>query len=170
MRGEPHGRRIRRGARFKGVRYMKRLLLLLLLLFPCTVFSESTSDESIELLFNTHRSIFVELRDRIHLDLGNNEILQVGENLNRKTEVSADKLNEYILELDKISTERLTAFRAERSNIQTSFLISKSGFVFGGCSSQIMHHQKGKPFIRKWAEPYKLIELEQGWYAHTLCN
>ncbi len=149
---------------------MKRLLRLLLLLFPCTVFSHSASDESIETLFTTHRSIFIELRDRIHLDLGNNEILQVGENLNRKTEVSTDKLNKYISELETISAERLTVFRAEKSNIQTSFLISKSGFVFGGCSTQIMHHQKGKPFIRKWAEPYKLIELEEGWYAHTLCN
>ena len=151
---------------------MKHLILFsfLLSLISCVEKSGPPSNEGIEILFKTNRLVFIELRDRIHQDLGVKQIMQVGVNLNREAEVSDKKMAEYIQELEKISTQRLTAYRAEPSNIQTSFLLASSGFVFGGCSSSIVHHQKGKPFIRDWAEPYKLIDLNEGWYAHTLCN
>jgi len=149
---------------------MKSLLPLLLLLFSYSAFCSPPSDKQIEELFNNNRSLFVELKKRIYEDLGENESLQVGTNVHRKPNISDKKLARYISKLEKISTQRLSAYRSSSKNIETRFLIARSGFVFGGCSSEIVHHQKGKPFIRKWAEPYELIDLGYGWYAHTLCN
>jgi hypothetical protein len=149
---------------------MKYLLPVLLLLFFSSSFAAPPSDMEIELLFKDNRSVFLELKKLIYTDLGENKSIQVGENVHRKANISDEKLESYALALEKISIERLSAYRVEPLNIQTGFLIKSSGFVFGGCSSEIVHHQEGKPFKRDWADPYKLIELGNGWYAHTLCN
>ena len=149
---------------------MKNLLTLLLLLFSSSALSGPPSDMEIELLFKENRPLFLELKKLIYIDLGKNKSLQVGKNVHQKANISDKKLETYELELEKISIERLSVYRAEPLNIQTRFLIESSGFVFGGCLSEIVHHQEGKPLIRGWAEPYKLIELGNGWYAHTLCN
>ena len=150
---------------------MKVLLISLLLIFSSSVsFGATPSDSDLEQLFNKNRTLFIKLKDLIYSDLAKEDMLQVGKNVHIKPNISNQKLESYISELEKISVQRLTAYRSTATNIETSFLVSSTGFVFGGCSSEIVHHQEGSPFIREWAEPYKIMELKGGWYAYTLCN
>lgn len=150
---------------------MKIIFFILVMIVAQSAISAPPSDESVEILFDKNKEIFKELKDQIYLDLSGKEKLRIDEGSNSNIEgLSSKKLANYIARLKKISSQRVTAYRSSSDNVETSFLIYRNGFVFSGCITEIVHFKKGKPFKRDWAKPYNLIDLKEGWFAHTLCN
>ena len=142
------------------------LLMVLLSLTSCT--TEPMEEEEFSTVFRDHKKDFELLKTMAIQDMGENRLMLIGDR--NTNSPSQEKVTQYRSKLKRVGAKRITVIRESENNIETTFLLFTSGFVFGGCSSSITNIQSGELFRPSWADPYIEINLGENWYGQTKCN
>lgn len=167
------------------------LILLIVCLSGCSKnIDTALTDEDLKESFSKHEKQYKKLRQMISSDA----------KVRQKFEVGTERLGEYrlyddgwaknygnFISLDVILAEySLTQSRlqeylsllsatgasvVERYKDSVSFNISSSGFVFGGCLSQINYEPKMLKLEKpSWAVVYYQARFNDNWSGETKCN
>jgi hypothetical protein len=175
----------------KGKKVRGFLFLLFVCLSGCSKNIDSAlTDKDLIAEFSTHEQQYKKLREMVTADA--NEL--------QKFEVGNDRLGEYRLYDDgwakqygnyipleailaeySLTQSRLQEYLSllsttgasvvERYKGSVSISISSSGFVFGGCLSQI-HYEPNMLTLEKpsWAQVYYQAKFSDNWGGETKCN
>ncbi len=131
--------------------------------------ADDPSPHDVELFFTSHKKVLNQIKQSIIQDIGEENHLKIGEDDSKVDSMETRKHKQYLADLNFISVESMYIL-LDSDGTEVTFNIYASGMVFGGCVTQITHMSRGKPFRPEWAEPYFLVDLQNGWYGHQKCN
>jgi hypothetical protein len=118
-------------------------------------------------LFQKSEPTLIKLHSMLIEDIKSERVLEIYDDHVLSGNISKVRSEEYYRLLKSIPSRHVSALKQDNNTIEVEFVIFARGFVLAGCSTVLTDFEPTKP---EWAKEYIKFNINNNWYASTLCS